>query len=155
MDESMLTVIMPSALENLFPGNVTELMPGSPFWVVQRQGLAALVAILDNPLHARMTAGCAVAVPPSSALFQTLSDLNRNLMVGRIYAEEVNESNVNVVAQENVFADALSMDHPPSLADLLTRFRTLATEAQRAAQVILTQVGGRPCTPSDVVALLG
>ena len=155
MDQSELRESLPAVLEQVFPGRTSEIVPGSPVWLLTGQDNVSAIGALSGPDQVRITSGCARDVPETLELHRHLSALNKQFMIGRIYAINMTRPGLcDVVMEDIIFGAVLSWDFVPSMQDLATRATTLTNGAARAGVQIRAQFGGRPFTPDDVMALL-
>lgn len=156
MNGEELKKFVPELLEARYPGRSKELLPtsepelkGAGGWVLQAEEKVMLVkASATTHPFIWIRGGIAHALPRSEALALHVAIGNRDLVVGRLYMA-AGDDIAMVAFDETIPVESLSLDHAPSVQDLVIRFETSIQYTGEWAKVTREKFGGQSFSADD------
>ncbi|HET8863565.1 MAG TPA: hypothetical protein VFM94_09985 [Solirubrobacterales bacterium] len=153
IDGAELQQFVPDLLEGRYPGRSREVEPttgpGHFGWILELDDCVVLVRAsqVSNPFI-WIRGGIAHAIPRSEALATHVAAANKDLMVGRAYMACGDEMAM-VVFDEAIVGAYLSLQHEPSIRDVVNRFETSLQYTSEWARTIREKFGGQAFTADD------
>lgn len=156
MNREEMELFLPDLLEARYPGLAQKMgeeggpgLPGLDGWMLSFDGcvLAARVSRSTHPFI-WIRGGLAHAIPRSEALALRVAAGNKDLVVGRLYMA-YGDDVAMVVFDETVFGGYLSLDHEPSIEDVVNKLETSVQYTTEWSKTIREEFGGRPFTTNE------
>lgn len=156
MNREEMEQFLPELLGARYPGLAQKMgedggpgLPGLDGWILSFDGciLTARVSRSTHPFI-WIRGGLAHAIPRSEALALRVAAGNKDLVVGRLYMA-YGDDLAMVVFDESVMGGYLSMQHEPSIEDVVNKLETSIQYTKEWAKTISEEFGGQPFTADD------